>query len=209
MLKKIFIAAKTLELAGIENEEFAAAPTFSIKQVYLKLRGCHQKVCWRRFVCNNQGSPKWVFILYLALNRRLYTRDRLKKWGITNQVVCPLCGTEPETIDHLFFQCSFSAAVWEKLLMWQGYQRKAMDRTNEVLWMCAQVNGKAAQSQVCRMVVAGSVYILWQERNNRVFQQKERTPEILIRMIVQEVMVRGSLQPRLAYRMAQLDYYPV
>ncbi|XP_060200597.1 uncharacterized protein LOC132628856 [Lycium barbarum] len=207
MLKKIFKATKTLELAGIDNEEFTAAPTFSIKQVYLKLRGCHQKVSWRKLICNNHGSPKWVFILYLALNRRLYTRDRLKKWGITNQVACPLCGTEPETIDHLFFQCSFSAAVWEKLLMWQGYQRKAMEWTNEVLWMCAQVNGKAAQSQVCRMVAAGSVYILWQERNNRVFQQ--RTPETLIRMIVQEVMVRGSLQPRLAYRMVQLDYYPI
>ncbi|KAG5626010.1 hypothetical protein H5410_011228 [Solanum commersonii] len=31
--------------------------------------------------CNNQGNPKWIFVLYLAIQRRLYTRDRLKNGG--------------------------------------------------------------------------------------------------------------------------------
>ncbi|KAH0720491.1 hypothetical protein KY284_005521 [Solanum tuberosum] len=50
---------------------------YSINAMYMKLRGEYIKVSWRRMTCNNQGSPKWIFALYLAINRRLYTRDRL------------------------------------------------------------------------------------------------------------------------------------
>ncbi|XP_059294457.1 uncharacterized protein LOC132047424 [Lycium ferocissimum] len=114
MLKKIFKAVGTLEAAGIDEQQITNASTFSIKQVYLKLRGNHPKVSWRRFVCNNHGAPKWIFILYLALNRRLYTRDRLKKWGIIEQPPFrPVC-TENETVDHLFFKCGFSTTIWDK-----------------------------------------------------------------------------------------------
>ncbi|KAG5572985.1 hypothetical protein H5410_062751 [Solanum commersonii] len=49
--------------------------------MYKKLRGEYIKVPWRRMTCNNQGNPKWIFALYLAIQRRLYTRDRLEKWG--------------------------------------------------------------------------------------------------------------------------------
>ncbi|XP_059311442.1 uncharacterized protein LOC132063007 [Lycium ferocissimum] len=177
MLKKIFKAVDILEEAGIDEQQLNSITTFSIKQVYQKLRGNHLKVTSRRLVCNNQGAPKWIFILYLALNKRLYTRDRLTQWGITEQLVCPLCGTENETVEHLFFKCSYSARVWEKIVEWQGYNRYAMEWTDEV-------------------------------RNNRVFQSKQREPGALIRIIAQEIMVRGNMQPKLASQLARMDYYP-
>ncbi|KAG5595222.1 hypothetical protein H5410_036454, partial [Solanum commersonii] len=34
---------------------------------------------WRRLVCYNYGAPKCIFILYLEILNRLYTRDRLLK----------------------------------------------------------------------------------------------------------------------------------
>lgn len=39
---------------------------------------------------NNPGRPKWTFILYLAIHRKLYTKDRLEKWGICRDMVCSL-----------------------------------------------------------------------------------------------------------------------
>ncbi|XP_060180113.1 uncharacterized protein LOC132609918 [Lycium barbarum] len=209
MLKKIFKAIKTLDEAGIDEEHFRASQVFSIKQVYLKLRGDFQKVSWRRIICNNFGTPKWTFILYLALNKKLYTRDRLNKWNITDQIMCPLCESANESVEHVFFKCNYSTSVWKKLLGWLGYNRDAMEWTNEMTWLTAQVNGRAAQSHMVRMVVAASVYYVWQERNNRVFTSKQRTPEVLIKRIVQEVMIRGSMQSKLVIRLSQLDHYPV
>ncbi|KAH0659376.1 hypothetical protein KY289_028124 [Solanum tuberosum] len=50
---------------------------FSIKQLYLRIRGDCQKVERRKLVCNNASSPKWISTLYLALHGKLLTKDRL------------------------------------------------------------------------------------------------------------------------------------
>lgn len=78
--------------------------SFSIKGMYKLLRGQYINVPSRRLICNNPGSPRWLFILYLALQKKLYTRDRLEKWGITTEILCPLCNNEVESHQHLCMQ---------------------------------------------------------------------------------------------------------
>ncbi|CAN4105320.1 unnamed protein product [Withania somnifera] len=70
---------------------------FSIKQVYQLLRGDHQKVKWRKLICNNAACPTWMFILYLVFHGRLLTKD--------------ICEDGNENIEHLFFSCPYSAQV--------------------------------------------------------------------------------------------------
>ncbi|KAK4707482.1 hypothetical protein R3W88_032974 [Solanum pinnatisectum] len=89
---------------------------FSIKKMYQVLKEEYNKVPWRRLTCNNLGSPKWVFALYVAIHRRLYTKDRLSNWGIIGDDVCALCKTEVETHQHLFFSQNFSKQIWHKML---------------------------------------------------------------------------------------------
>jgi len=88
--------------------------------------------------CNNQGSPKWIFAMYLAINRRLYTRDRLKKWGITNDILCLLCKEANETHQHLFFNCIFSRRLWQKLLNWLSINTVSNGWTEELTWAVLQ-----------------------------------------------------------------------
>ncbi|XP_059310635.1 uncharacterized protein LOC132061986 [Lycium ferocissimum] len=159
-------------------------------------------------VCNKYGAPKWIFILRLAAHERLYTRDRLVKWGLTKNPDCPLCQTGLETIGHLFFQCTYSATVWRELLKWQGIQRLPMEWTRELQWANEHAKGRNNKAEVYRMVMAASVYHLWIERNNRIFQQKTRAPAVLLRLIIHEVFYRGHLKARLAYRLEQLNFYP-
>lgn len=66
---------------------------FSTK-MYISMRGLFQKMEWRRLVCNNQGMPKWTFILILALHGKLPTKNRLAKWGVVTDKICPLCNIE-------------------------------------------------------------------------------------------------------------------
>lgn len=59
MLKKIFKASKTFEEVGLIYTQVKGTNSFSIKSVYLKLRGEHPpKVAWRRLICNNFRAPK-------------------------------------------------------------------------------------------------------------------------------------------------------
>ncbi|XP_059285877.1 uncharacterized protein LOC132039408 [Lycium ferocissimum] len=190
-LWRIFEAQKYFEQAGYDAEDVFRLRCFSIKGMYSKLRVVMPKVDWRKLVCNNEGAPKWIFILYVAISRRLLTRTRLAKWGIVNEVKCPLCERMDEDVDPLLFGCPFSAAAWEKILQWQGSQRGSMAWQQEVQWATGNVIGRTDYAEIYRMALARScVYHVWQERNWRIFQQRSRGTIEITRLIIQ--MGKGS-----------------
>ena len=51
-------------------------------------------------------SLKMAMCLLRALQMKLLTKDRFTKVGIIQDNVCVLCNTQPETLDHLYFECS-------------------------------------------------------------------------------------------------------
>lgn len=59
------------------------------------------------------------------------------------------------------------------------------------------------------MALPASVYLIWQERNQRIFQKITRTPAMLAKQVVQEVHMRGRTKPRLSYVLQTLNFYPV
>lgn len=79
VVQKIFNAGKYIEEAGLTVEEIMSRDMFSIRKMYNNMRGDYPRVHWRRLICNNQSSPRWSFILYMTVQNRLYTRDKLIK----------------------------------------------------------------------------------------------------------------------------------
>ncbi|XP_075080594.1 uncharacterized protein LOC142166077 [Nicotiana tabacum] len=123
LVQNILGAGKNLTEVNIAIEEVLSMKEYSIRLIYNKLRGDLPKVEWMRLLCNNWSSPKWRFILYLAILERLYTRDRVLGWGIAISSACSLCEKVEESHEHLFFQCKYSTSIWSKLLQWVGIQR--------------------------------------------------------------------------------------
>ena len=57
-----------------------------------------------------QGKPPVMPSSFGLLSMgRLYTIDKLLSHQITTNPICILCGLYPETHEHLFFQCTYSA----------------------------------------------------------------------------------------------------
>ena len=56
------------------------------------------------------------FFIWLAVNNRCWTSDRLAKRGMPHQPACPLCDQAPETINHLLASCVFVREVWALVL---------------------------------------------------------------------------------------------
>ncbi|XP_060195279.1 uncharacterized protein LOC132624530 [Lycium barbarum] len=77
VVRKILKAKDYLQTTGLSVEEILDWNSFSIKKLYLLLRGNFSKAQWRRLTCNNGGLPKWSFIVTVVAQRRLLTRDRL------------------------------------------------------------------------------------------------------------------------------------
>ncbi|XP_070031647.1 uncharacterized protein [Nicotiana tomentosiformis] len=150
VVRKILKAKETYTNVGYMEDDVQYMQQFSTKVIYNKLRGEFPKVKWRRFICNNQGSHRWIFILYLALNNRQLTRDRLAQWKQLGDLRCMLCQAALEIIEHLFFECTVSAAIWNMILHWQGLARQPMTWQVEKEWTIKQGKGKTAEAHIYR-----------------------------------------------------------
>ncbi|XP_056697460.1 uncharacterized protein [Spinacia oleracea] len=182
VIRKIFGAISWLEEVCNHNN-YLNSETFVIKQIYKEIKGVDSRVPWRKILCNTPAPPKCIFICWLAILGRLATCDRLAKFGVQCSDLCGLCGSVGETLNHLFFDCSVSAAVWGKILVWLGYSRKPENWQQETQRVNSEFNKNNATHQLYRLALVISVYHLWKERNNRVFRKNLQTVEGLVRKI--------------------------
>ena len=60
------------------------------------------------------GNPRSAFILWMAVNGKLLTQDKMAKWSM-GVLLCPLCSKCPDSHDHLFFKCEFSKIIWNHM----------------------------------------------------------------------------------------------
>ena len=91
---------------------------YSVKQGYKVLVNAHSwkivevplKLCW-----DNACLPKAGFSLWLAIQNRVLTADRLSKFGFIGPSRCILCKNDNENAEHLFYKCPFAQSCWEWL----------------------------------------------------------------------------------------------
>ncbi|KAL0680878.1 hypothetical protein Bca4012_047725 [Brassica carinata] len=156
---------------------------FSSRDTWEVIREKHMSCYWYKAVWYKYATPKFSFILWTALNGKLSTGDRMIKWSGSTDTACVLCRNHPlETLQHLFFDCSFSTQVWEKLMKgvlgniftsnWGSILRIALDQSHRkirlfviryvlqsaVLWTA--LNGKLSYY--------GQLFILWTALNGKL-----------------------------------------
>nr|GEU47326.1 reverse transcriptase domain, reverse transcriptase zinc-binding domain protein [Tanacetum cinerariifolium] len=89
--------------------------------------------------------------------------------------------------DHLFFQCKYAMKAWKgisSLSFRMGKQYRLEDQVNSIV----RNNMENSFGQVVdKLILAASVYYIWKERNWRIFKDKKRTVEYLIKQIKNSV----------------------
>ncbi|XP_071726886.1 uncharacterized protein [Rutidosis leptorrhynchoides] len=90
---------------------------FSGAHVWETIRPHAGKFNWYHVVWFSHCIPKHAFVMWLLMGERLKTQDRLKPWELrANPILkCSLCNDCMDSHAHLFFQCSFSMHVWERV----------------------------------------------------------------------------------------------
>ncbi|XP_019264286.1 PREDICTED: uncharacterized protein LOC109241913 [Nicotiana attenuata] len=153
---------------------------------------------WKALVFQNAARPKAQFIMWLLIQDRLMTCDRLINWKINVEPECVMCKQENETRDYLFWQCPYATQVWNKMCRWLGRQQLGNGNWQQFLqWTIRQAKGKSTYAMTFRMIFAETVYHLWLERNRRVFEKKSRKEEQITRDIAYVVSARATPRIRL------------
>ncbi|XP_069143464.1 uncharacterized protein [Solanum lycopersicum] len=104
-----------------------------IRQLYEHMKGEQQKPEWNNLMFNNAARPKSYFTMWIMLNQRLMTVDRLAQWGIEVEKICVMCKREEETAEHLFIQWKRSAAKMFKTVLAEGVYGLWKERNSRII----------------------------------------------------------------------------
>ncbi|XP_071738946.1 uncharacterized protein [Rutidosis leptorrhynchoides] len=127
----------------------------------------------------NNFIPKKVKIfIWRAKRKRLPTLLELDKRGVDlHSVRCPLCDDELELVEHSLFSCKHGKAIWDKVYSWWDKQN-VLHQTFEDTYN--NNNNKDVNSEVGAKVWQAvkwvCMYLIWRNRNQKVFKLSSWTP---------------------------------
>jgi hypothetical protein len=99
----------------------------------------------------------------------------LRIQGWENCSICPLCKQTEETNNHLFVHCCFTTRIWELLRDWlgiHGIHPQNWACLNIQHWWSTLVEGSSHHWKGLASLVLLTVWVIWQERNDRIFRRK-------------------------------------
>ncbi|GJV32919.1 RNA-directed DNA polymerase, eukaryota, reverse transcriptase zinc-binding domain protein [Tanacetum coccineum] len=163
---------------------------FSTNRAWKDWRDHERKVDWCDLVWFSNCTPKHSFIVWMAVQDKLTTQERIMKWYPEKQLKCSLCGMQPDSLNYLFFECNYSNMVWKEMMEKSDYY--AMPNIWDVLLitMTNMRNNKSIKSVLRRIVFAACVYFIWNERNKRLFTNDKKNNNELIAEMVNHIRLK-------------------
>ncbi|GJW63854.1 hypothetical protein Tco_0115738 [Tanacetum coccineum] len=181
-----------LESDKLEWRFLGAVEPFSVSTVWKAIRPRDVKVTWSNVVWFSNCIPRHAFNLWLVMKRRLKTQDMLRSWDLSSSLnagSCLLCSSQPDSHEHLFFECTFSKQVWAHMSQLAGCSlpSNVYDVVNSIIPFA---NRRTSMSIVTKLILAASTYFIWQERNERLFNNQHRSANQVIECISASIRLK-------------------
>ncbi|GKV51281.1 hypothetical protein SLEP1_g57948 [Rubroshorea leprosula] len=129
----------------------SASRTYTAGRTWHWIRSKQSSVPWHRLVWFSRQIPKHSFISWLAILDRLTTKARQKKWSPNIDDTCVLCNNGSETVEHLFFKCSYAKCVWKRLSVMS--EIPYLDSWQQlVLWMGKRIRKKSLYQTLIKLM---------------------------------------------------------
>ena len=161
-------------------------PSFSTRDTWNHVRTTASNVSWHKGVWFAHATPKYSFCLWLTVQNRLSTGDRMIKWqgGVTG--TCVFCQTCTETRNHLFFECDFSSMIWRALsagLLTARYTTC----WDTIIDYISTTPFKRVEGFLIKYVFQAAVYAIWRERNCRTYGEAPQPAQHITRWVDKQV----------------------
>ena len=124
------------------------------------------------------------------MKKKLGTQDRL--YNPLPGVLCLFCGSQPETHDHLFFECTVSKQVCDLVKSKAECQIPDLPWAEMIEWMATNWRGKTLGTQIKKLCLSSMIYLLWRDRNQRFHTNSVSSPEAVALLITEQVRLKLS-----------------
>lgn len=168
--EQILIDSDNIRLVASDDKvawKFGTKGLFSVKSVYSALTvnesGKYHKMIWKSKI-----PEKIKIFLWMALNNAILTKDNMIKRNWPGDPSCYFC-SQPETVDHLLFQCSTAKVVWATVAVCFGANNIPRSLTQCWEWCDRWLPmGKKFHT----LGIAAICWAIWKARNSLCFENK-------------------------------------
>ncbi|XP_077251953.1 uncharacterized protein LOC143891208 [Tasmannia lanceolata] len=168
-----------------------ASGKFSSKSAWNAVRLKTAITPWSSTIWFKGAIPKHSIVSWKAIINKLSTTDRLSFLNSGQNRRCILCSTEPETVNHLFFNCGFSSWIWRSILWRIGTQRRLKKNVaEEEQWIRDNFTGEGQRTTALKYGFQPTIYHIWRERNSRLFENKVNHKTQILRHVIQDIKVK-------------------
>ncbi|GKB63449.1 hypothetical protein Tco_0919635 [Tanacetum coccineum] len=148
-------------------------------------------IVWR----SNDGSLKkfstnHAFVVWLAIQRRLFTRDMILIWNHNAGLKFPFSKNCPDSHNHLYFQFDYLKKIWRALKKKTKMVNMPNDWKGIIDAMNMQRKENTIKSVLRRLVMEVAVYFVCQENNKRIFANEKRNVELLMDLISEKIILK-------------------
>ncbi|CAN1343283.1 Putative ribonuclease H protein At1g65750 [Linum perenne] len=126
-----------------------------------------EEVVWARHVPTKVSCLVWK-----VAHERLATIDILRRRGFSMPNRCVMCGTDSESVRHIFWLCPFACEVWSFFSSRLSLSGSMPFNAMGFLWAWKGLNCEASLRPCVKILVHSVMWVLWNERNTRIFQDK-------------------------------------
>jgi hypothetical protein len=133
-----------------------------------------------------QIPSKVSAFLWRLLRNRLSTKDNLVRRNVLshNEAVCVSGCGRIESATHLFLDCDVFGSLWSHVWLWLGISSVTPGDIQQHFFQFINMPGLPRSTHLFLKVIwVTSVWIIWKERNDRVFNNKVSIPSILIEKV--------------------------
>nr|GEX28612.1 reverse transcriptase domain-containing protein [Tanacetum cinerariifolium] len=165
---------------------------FLVHNVWDSIRPRDNPVSWCDLVWFHACISRHAFNMWLIIKQRLRTQDCLRSWEVNYDlgVVCPLCETQPDSHEHLFFVCPFSQQIWSRVQQNTGLTGAGPSLASIITYFLPIAKRKSSKNCIGKLVVAATTYFIWKEHNSRLFNKVKRSVTDVVRCILSNVRLK-------------------
>lgn len=141
---------------------------------------------WNK-VWNSILIPKVNMFFWLASYNSILTIDNLIRRGFNFPNRCELCQKEEESVDHLFFHCSYTWEIWCKI--WEKWKINwVMNKSiKDIIWQWNFPTNCQIIKNLWSLTLPMICWGIWKERNNRIFREKKYNTQVVFEKICRAI----------------------
>ncbi|RVW53835.1 hypothetical protein CK203_088568 [Vitis vinifera] len=122
-------------------------------------------------------------LAWLVAHGKVNTNDKLqlrRPYKALSPQWCILCKGNGESIDHLFLHCPVTIGLWHRLFNLVGLIWVPPRSLEDMLVISFKGLGNSLRGKTLWQIACLTlIWMVWQERNNRIFEDKGRTEEMV------------------------------